>query len=219
MTTRDVLVSAVRARLIDRGSPRLVTLLILTLSGAVAFATSVGALRLGVDTMAHRYPLATIAGYLTFIVLIRVWIALHRDEDLQPEAERISDGVLDGSELLPRDSGGQPDPGFDLGLDVDELWFVAIAAACALAGLVAIAYVVYIAPVLLAEVALDAALVSTVYRRLRREDARWWATSVLKRTWLPATALTMFMGVAGFAMQQIAPDARSIGGVIRELRE
>ena len=44
----------------------------------------------------------------------------------------------------------------------------------------------YAAPVLLAEVALDAALVAGIYRKLRKEDARYWLGSALRHTWLPA---------------------------------
>jgi hypothetical protein len=93
-----------------------------------------------------------------------------------------------------------------------------IAAACVLGAAAAIGYVIYAAPLLLAEVALDAAIVSTLYRRLRQDDVSHWAVTVLKRTWMSAAALMVFAALGGYAMQQIAPEARSIGGVIRELR-
>jgi hypothetical protein len=205
----------VRALLIDSRSPRFVVLVILILAGAAAFGTSVAALRLGLDSMALRYPLATICGYGAFLALIRLWIALERDEDVGDVAETAYD-ASDATELLPeRSSGGAPEI-FDFSLDIEEGWFIALAAACALGGLVALAYVIYIAPLLLAEVALDAALVSAVYRRLRHQDVRWWAASVFRRTWLAASALVIFTALAGFALHQVAPDARSIGGVVRD---
>ena len=52
--------------------------LILALSGLVAFGFSASALRIGLDSIGFRYLAATIAGYVTFLLLIRVWIALHR---------------------------------------------------------------------------------------------------------------------------------------------
>ncbi len=76
---------------------------------------------------------------------------------------------------------------------------------------------IYIAPMLLAEVALDAALVSAAYRRLRKEDVGHWTGAVFRRTWVPAVILVIFMSVAGFAAQRIAPEARSIGDVVRTL--
>ena len=217
---RHVLVSAMRGRLVDRGWPRVAMMLIVALSGAAAFGISVAALRLGVDDMALRYPSATLVGYVMFILLIRVWIVLHRDGDVASHSGDLIDAIDAMGEALPASSGGPAAPEwFGSNLDVDEAWFIVLAILCALGGLIAIAYVVYIAPVMLAEVALDAALVSTVYRRLRREDAEWWAISVLRRTWLPAAALTLFVAAGGFALQQVAPDARSIGGVVQELLE
>ena len=108
--------------------------------------------------------------------------------------------------------------GLDFDLDLDEVWWVVIAVACVLGAAVAIGYVIYAAPLLLAEVALDAAVVSTLYRRLRKDDVSHWAVTVLKRTWLPATALMIFAAIGGYALQQVAPEARSIGGVVRELQ-
>lgn len=107
---------------------------------------------------------------------------------------------------------------FDFDLDLDEVWWIVIAVACVLGAAVAIGYVIYAAPLLLAEVALDAAVVSTLYRRLRKDDVSHWAVTVLKRTWMSALALVIFAAIGGYALQQIAPDARSIGGVVRELR-
>ena len=77
--------------------------------------------------------------------------------------------------------------------------------------------VVSAAPILLAEVALDAALVGTAYRRLRREDRHYWATTALRETWLSAAVMVVFMGVLGFALQRLSPDAVSIGDVARRL--
>jgi hypothetical protein len=113
-------------------------------------------------------------------------------------------------------AAGEVTGGIDL--DWDELWPLAIAVACVVAGMVAMANVIYTAPVLLAEVGLDAAIMSAVYRRLRREDASHWALTVLRRTWLPALALLVFAVIGGYALQQIAPEARSIGGVMRGMQ-
>src|SRR5687767_5122731 len=75
---RQTILAEVRNRFIARGYPRLVVSLILALSGLVAFGFSASALGIGLDHMGLRYLAATIAGYVTFLLLIRVWIALHR---------------------------------------------------------------------------------------------------------------------------------------------
>ena len=67
----------------------------------------------------------------------------------------------------------------------------------------------------LAEVALDAAIVSTLYRRLHKHDRSHWAIAVLGRTWVPALLLAMFAAIGGYALERATPDAESIGDVVR----
>jgi hypothetical protein len=108
--------------------------------------------------------------------------------------------------------------GLDIDLDLSEGWWIVLVVVCVAGGAVAIGYVVYAAPLLLAEVALDAAVVSALYGRLKKDDVSHWALTVLRRTWIPALALVAFAAGAGYAMQQVAPDAQSIGGFVRALR-
>ena len=112
-------------------------------------------------------------------------------------------------------------PGVDIGVDADEAWPVVLAiiigGLLALGGLFALLYVIYAAPVLLAEVALDAALVAGIYRKLRKEDARHWLTSAIGRTWKPAAIVAGCLSLAGMIVQWATPDALSIGDVIARL--
>jgi hypothetical protein len=223
-----------RKRFIARGYPRLVVSLILALSGLVAFAFSASALAFGLDHIPIRYFVATIAGYLTFLALIRVWIALHRigwHVDL-PIPDFAGSGPTPSSAPAmfgggnsggagasatwdaPASSGGKLDV-----VDVDEGWPVLLALAFFLGSLLAMLYVVYSAPVLLAEVALDAALVTGIYRRLRKEDARHWLGSAVRHTWLPAVIAATCLYAAGMALQWAMPDARSIVDIVRAVRD
>jgi hypothetical protein len=102
-------------------------------------------------------------------------------------------------------------------LDGDDVAWLLVAIGAALGGLLAICWIVYVAPVLLAEVALDAAVVSTAYRRLRGQDIESWMTAVFRRTWIPASVLAVMMTLAGYALHRVAPAAHSIGGVLRHL--
>lgn len=265
LTSREALVSELRDRLIRTSSPRLTILFVLTLSGGAAFLTSFAGLAAGIDSMAVRYALASIAGYLAFVVLIRVWIGIRRgwqaerDFDIPDPfggadlAELGGRGVGRGVEVVKSFAGGKSggggggatwiaEPveraaavrgasssvagdaleGVGGSLDLDDgavIVFIVIAVLAALGGILCIGYVIYIAPMLLAEVALDAALVSAVYRRLRKEDVGHWTGAVFRRTWMPAAILVIFMAIAGYAAQRLAPEARSIGGVIRALFE
>ena len=243
---REQLVRQIHDRLINRTAPRLELFLIVSLAGAAAFVTSAAGLRLGLESMAWRYPLAVAAGYGIFLLLIRIWIAWQRRRLNGLDGFDAFDvaSELDASSIAPdvplfeggRSGGGGGGSSFGsqawvtpsrtasgrssggLDLDWDELWPLAIAVACMIAGAVAIATVLYTAPILLAEVALDAAIMSAVYRRLRREDASHWVMTVVRKTWLPALTLVLLGAIAGYALQQIAPDALSIGGVIGEIQ-
>lgn len=109
------------------------------------------------------------------------------------------------------------DGGSWFGVDLDELGFVLLAVACAAAGVVAIGYVVYAAPILLAEVAVDAAVMSALYRRLRKEDARHWSRGIVRGTWAAALVVVLSAAGVGYLAQRAVPDARSIGGVLQGL--
>ena len=91
-----------------------------------------------------------------------------------------------------------------------------LALAAALAGLIAIGYIVWAAPLLLAEVLVDAAIVSAVSRQLV-DDRRDWTATAIRRTWLPATIVVASLVVGGWALQKIAPDAKSIGPALRAI--
>ena len=202
----------------------------------------------GLHSMAARYAVASAAGYVVFLLLIRVWIVWQRGRlDLGPDP---GDVILDGSASVgdsggslfgggrsggagggasfeaattPRTavavpvarSGGGGGSWFGELSDADDAAWIVLALALAFAGLVAVFYVVYAAPLLLAEVALDAAVMSGIYRRLRREDARHWTSGVFRHTWIPALVIVACATGVGFCVQAIAPDARSIGGVIK----
>lgn len=103
--------------------------------------------------------------------------------------------------------------------DSDDLWWLVVAAVALFGAVIAVVYVVYLAPALLAEVALDGAVVSTAYRRLRDQDLRSWERDVLRRTWLPAIVVIVMTTLAGYALHRVAPEAHSIGTVVRGLMD
>jgi hypothetical protein len=80
-------------------------------------------------------------------------------------------------------------------------------------GFVAAAYVVWIAPALLAEVLLDAGLVVGLHGTLHSIEPRSWLGTTLRRTWRSAVVLVVFMAAFGFVAQTVIPEADSIGDV------
>lgn len=245
---RQRLIADVERRHIAPSFPRGQLALLVAGAGLAGFLTSVMLLRAGLDQMALRYPAAALAAYLAFLGLLRLWIAWQRgqwspDVDVLTDTRGTSgiendvardltfggrsggagggarwDGHAHGLVARPapaRSSGGG---GGGVDLDLDEGWWLVLAAVLVLGGALAVVYVIYIAPVLLAEVALDAAVVTTMYKRLKPHDLQHWSVGVIRQTWIPALILVLCLAGAGFALQQVAPDARSIGGVLAHLR-
>jgi len=248
VSDRARLIADVERQHIAPAFPRGQLTLLMAGAGSAGFLSSVALLRAGVDHMALRYPAAVLAAYLAFLGLLRLWIAWQRgrwwrDIDLLADppgssasrSETARDLAFGGrsggagggtrwesqshglvARPVSRSSSGGSTGGFNL--DLDEGWWLLLAGVLVLGGALAVAYVIYIAPVLLAEVALDAAVVARVYRRLKPHDLQHWSVGVLRQTWVPALILMLCLAGAGFALQQVAPEARSIGGVIAHLR-
>jgi hypothetical protein len=91
---------------------------------------------------------------------------------------------------------------------------IVIAAVALLGGLIALGFVVYSSPILLAEVLLDVAVVGAIYRKNQRHERGHWAAGVLGRTYKPALVLALFTAIFGFAVQSLAPEQRTLGAVL-----
>ena len=107
--------------------------------------------------------------------------------------------------------------GFSFDLDLEEGWFIVIAIVAIIGGALAALYVVYIAPALLAEILLDGVLLAGLYKQVKGIEHRHWLRGAVRRTVLSAILVAVFFGVAGYAMQQTVPEARSVGEVWRHL--
>jgi hypothetical protein len=219
--------------------PRLLVMIILGLTGVSAFLTSALLLRLGMTPMVVRYPVAIAAAYGVFIMLIGLWLWLQRQEpDMDDLTEGVLDGAMrnvdmtsasgGGNQLAdisgggwsagaptPATSGGGSSsidlPGVDVDLDLDDLIWVVLAIVVLIAGLLAIFYIVYIAPVLLTEVLVDGLLAAGLYKTVKRAEGRHWMMTVVRKTAIPAALAMIFFAIAGFCVQKIEPKASSIG--------
>jgi hypothetical protein len=111
--------------------------------------------------------------------------------------------------------GSSKGGGFSFSLDLDDSGFLVVLAilAIAIAAFGAAIYLVWSAPILLAEVLVDGLLMTGLYRRLKRtEDPEHWILGAVRRTWIPALVVAIIFGFAGWLLQRAVPDARSIGG-------
>ncbi len=112
-------------------------------------------------------------------------------------------------------AGGDKGPSFglDLGALDEGAWVLIPAAIAAAVALGAAIYVVYIAPVLFAELLLDAALAAGLYRRLKGVQGQHWLRSAVRRTVGPALVAAVLLAISGALMQTVYPGASSIGRV------
>jgi hypothetical protein len=242
-TERSRLVERMRVHLERFCYPRVELSVLIVLSGLSAFLVSFALLRAGVDSMPLRYGLAGAAGYLAFLGFVRLWIAWNHSRpsllDLDVDPGHLVDAI-DGGAPVPRGGGG---PSFFAGgrsggggastswgtsssgggsswLEADDsLFFLVLAIAAAVGSLLTIFYVVYLAPALLAEVLVDAVIIATISRRVASADRRDWTATLIRRTCVPALLLISFLVVGGWALQRLAPDARSIGPAIEAIRD
>jgi hypothetical protein len=236
-------------------------MLIVTVSTATAFLTSVLLLLFGIHSMAIRYGTAAIAGYAAFVLLLRAWVRwkwsrvkLNADgSDLVDVAANAIDVPLDLP--LPRGAGrfgggggrsggggasgmwgstaqtaaspakssagstgsGQGG-GWGLDFDADDLFWVIVAVVAAFAGIVAVGYVIWIAPTLLAEAIVNGAIAGQVYRGMRKHEDDFWTSQIFRRTIVSGVVVVLCAVAAGYAFNRIAPEARSIGAVWAQLQ-
>ena len=216
---RAYAIQRVKARLARESFPRLQMGLIVALTGGFGLLSSFALLQSGVGSMALRYPIALSLAYAFFSSHLAVasnecprlhrrarslWCVANRSgwrrchaplkaaemAILEAEAHR---GAFDG----PGDAVGEAvsspmktvSDSVASVAEADELAIPLVAIALALGIALASFYVVYIAPVLFAEVLVDGALSYALFRRLNREDARHWLSSTFAtrcfRFWSP----------------------------------
>jgi hypothetical protein len=79
-------------------------------------------------------------------------------------------------------------------------------------------YIVYLAPALFAELLVDGALSASLYRRMRGLQTRHWLESALRRTALPFIVTAVGLALIGYALHAYAPEAHTLGEVLRHFR-
>ena len=76
--TREHRIEIIKQRLLRKSAPRFQVCLILLFTGLAGFLISFALLHSGVYSMWLRYPLAILAAYFVFLLLLRLWLSLHR---------------------------------------------------------------------------------------------------------------------------------------------
>jgi hypothetical protein len=119
--------------------------------------------------------------------------------------------TVDAMDTAPTDALGDA---VSAAADSEGFAIPLVAIAMAIGLVLAMLYVVYIAPVLFAELLVDGALSYALFRHLRGRDPAHWLSSTVRRTALPFAATAVFLALAGGAMALYAPGAHSLGQAI-----
>lgn len=232
--TREHAVESMRARLTREGFPRVQMFILVSLTGLAGFGASAAMLGAGLDSMAIRYMLAMGIAYIVFFMLLWLWLRTSAADYIDMVPIGSSDTTEDAADIAGHGGtfdGGGASADFDTGSGRSALEAVAEnpleAVASADEGAVPLAvillalgivlsslFVIWSAPVLFAEIAVDALLAAGLYRRLRMLEPQHWMRAALRRTILPFVLTTLAVSAAGFGMQAYAPDARSLGEVL-----
>ena len=230
-TARAKLVERMRDRLNAQSYPRLQMSLIVSLTGLAGLLASASLLKLGLHSMTWRYPMALLIAYGAFLGLLWLWLRSRADDwvDVVDMADALDVGtnvarpILQGvsrvaaSRTMPSANASEPSGTSGLGSvdvdvgDADELGIVLLVLGVVVALAAAALYVVYQAPVLLAEVALDGALVGSLYHRLREGERQHWLQAAWTHTRVPLLAMLVVLMLAGWGLGQVAPDAVTLG--------
>ena len=220
---------ALEAYFRQRSLPRLTLGVLLVLTGAIGFFISFLLLHLGVAEMWIRYPVAVLGAYGAFLALLRVWVEIERSR-FDPDAADLK-AVLDDSRELEESPGSVLKhsiqdksswldsldfPNLDF-FDADEGCVGAMLLAAVLGVLVVLFLAIAQAPLMLAEVFLDAFLVTVLYRRLRIAAKEHWLGTAIRKTWTSAIAVAVLLAITGKCLEYLAPGSRSIGPAIHRL--
>lgn len=241
---RALAIQRVRERLVRDSFPRIQMMLIVALTGGFGLLASFAMLQFGMDSMALRYPLALSLAYLFFLFLIWLWLRTNAGDYMDvpdvtaliprrgssvgtPELKSGGGGdfggggatgsfdapskALDATASSPLQSVGES---LGSAADADELTIPLMAIALAFGIALASFYIVYIAPILFAEVLVDGALSYVLFRHLQGQDPQHWLASTFRRTALPFAATAVFLMAVGAGMSTYAPGAKSIGQVM-----
>jgi hypothetical protein len=215
--------AALEAYFQNHSLPQFTLGLLLVLTGAAGFLASVLLLKYGVGHMAIRYPLAAACAYAVFLALIRLWVEIERTR-FNPRPGEFEGGFSSAQakakRQIYRQSSGRrswfdwvdfPDV-FDF--DGGCLPVLILGAIVALVALLFTALAS--APAFMAEVFLDAFIVSVLYRRLRIAAKEHWLGTAIRKTWLHVLAAMVLLSVIGWGLEVLAPGSHSIGPALRQ---
>jgi hypothetical protein len=188
--------------------------------------TSIALLHLHLHNMALRYLISVAIAYAGFLGLVRFWI-LYQQRTWQRVGATGTRPITARAPTQPQ----QKNAGEDFSwldwldwLDLLDIFDDFIVIALLVAGVISIFFVIWhvinfvaLGPEFLAEVLLDGVFSAALYRRLGQIEHQHWMKTVFAKTKAPFFWTLLFFTFLGVVSARYAPEAVSIGGVVRHL--
>lgn len=221
-------------KLTRNGFPRLQMFLIVMLTGGAGFLTSFVLLQFGFEQMWQRYLFAFITAYLAFLCFLWLWLNT-RSDDYDVDVSNFNFSSNQSPRVDVSGGGGDAAGGgaggsfdaidddvysvadspigtvFEGAVEAEELAIPIMLVLCAILLFFSTFFVVYSAPILLAELSVDAFLVARLYQGLQDIPRHHWLKTAFKRTWLPFLLTGLCVVGAGWFMGHGNPEVHSIG--------
>jgi hypothetical protein len=201
---------------------RLAIALALAGSAGTGWACCVILRQCGLSMMWLRYPLALAAAYVAFMAILGVVVRrsarrldngrdqirrdalrmqFRRNDSELPDPNALFDNA---SEVARQGEQQEVDP---RALPVYLILFLSLTV------FLVCAYFIWMAPVLLADIAVEGALVEGLYRPRFRGFDNGWRQPALEQTGLPALLLALVFAATGLGFQFYAPQATTVAEV------
>jgi len=194
--------------------------IIILVTALAGFGISICLLKLGVASMWMRYPVAVVGAYGIFLGLIRLWVEIERMH-FDPNDQEIQKGLENDAEpyesLVSKSDSGWWDwleiPDF---ANAEGLLLIILLGAIVAMGFIFFA-IIGEAPILIAEVFVDAFLAGLLYRRLRISASEAWLGTAIRKTWVYVFWTAFLLCVAGLCLDLMATDSDTMGKAIKEI--
>lgn len=222
---RRMAMRALRVYFAEKRWSRLVMSLILLLTGAAGVGASWSMLQLGLEKMWVRYPLAALIAWGIFLLLVWIWAQVERRYF---RADEHIEALLKGHDPAAaltrlKDKDSSVLDWFDFTPDFEDEGSVVVLIGIVAIGLLFFAFiglfgVLMAAPALIAEVFVDAVLITALHKRMKHLKGDWWVFGAVRQTAKPVLLTATGLCLCGVLFGWFAPEAKSLGGVVARLR-
>ncbi len=228
-TARERAIQHVTACLERRGQSQVLMLMFTAIATVNGVLASTWLHAVGMDSMVIRYPLSVGIAYLVFLLELSFFISHHRarrKKFVDDSAYWHSTDLSGIPQSIPTGRGGSPTTltekpsgggsGFNFGgFNGDGILVVLLILAAVVSTILASLFVIYQAPVMLAEVIVDGVLFFGIARRVNRMGNQHWFSGVMRRTLGPILILAVCFSAIGIGLQSVGPKATTMAEAFR----